>query len=155
MFLPCIDGGYDKKLWGDELWNQVQRNQQRRGAATEAIRFWPLSDAEAAGQGGSVLSGEYVREWSVVGQQMAEQGDNPNFTGKATLRSFWNDFNCRPMDFLDRINPTPLLWIMASQDVVCGPLEFTRGTYDRLQGPKEACVLEGEHLPQYFDPGFP
>ena len=44
---------------------------------------------------------------------------------------------------------------MATDDIVCGALEFTKEAYGTLQGPKEICVLEGEHLPQYFDPGFP
>lgn len=30
----------------------------------------------------------------------------------------------------------------------------TLGVYDGLEGPKEICVLEGERLPQSFDPGF-
>lgn len=154
MFLPCIDGKYDQGLWGDRLWEAVQRNRTQQNP-TESIRFWPLTDEDAVGKGGSVLSGDYVRDWSVVGQKMAEQGQNRSaFTGRLTYSSFWSDFNCRPMDFFDRITATPILWTMATQDIVCGPLDFTKGVYDKLKGPKELCILEGEHLPQYFDPGF-
>jgi uncharacterized protein len=157
MFLPCIDGAWDKSRWGDWLWDLVQRHRfQQSSLDSKVVGFWPLTDAEAAGNGGSVLSGDYVRDWSVVGQKMAEQGGNNSpFTGRLDLSSFWSDFNCRPSDFLDRISPTPVLWTMATQDVVCGPLDFTKGAYDKLQGPKEICILDGEHLPQYFDPGFP
>jgi uncharacterized protein len=156
MFLPCIDGAWDKSRWGEKLWEFVQHDRFQPGSTqTQSLTFWPLSDAEAAGTGGSVLSGSYVRDWSVVGQKMAAQGGNVPFTGQLTLSSFWNDFNTRPADCFDNIAPTPLLWIMATDDVVCGPLEFTEEIYDQLQGPKELCVLQGEHLPQYFDPGFP
>ena len=105
MFLPCIDGVYDRKVWGEGLWAKVQRNRQQQGAlvAADTIQFWPLSDAEAAGSGGSVLSGDYVREWSVVAQKIAEQGGDDRFSGSVTLRGFWNDFHCRPIDFLDRV----------------------------------------------------
>ncbi|KAF2727559.1 alpha/beta-hydrolase [Polyplosphaeria fusca] len=151
MFLPCIDGTYDRKIWGEWLWDAVKAN--RFAQSSETVAFWPLSDAEAAGTGGSVLSGYYVRDWSVNGLRMAEQGEN-NFTGRMTLSSYWSDYNLRPMDFLDRIAPTPVLWTMATNDVVCGPLEFTKGEYDKMKDPKDVCILEGEHLPQYFDPGF-
>lgn len=155
MFLPCTDGQYDKGLWGERLWEAVQTDRHELPIQQRmSIRFWPLTDEDAAGKSDSVLSGEYVRQWAVVAQKMAEQGGNKSFTGHLTLSSFWSDFNCRPMDFFDRIAPTPILWIMATQDIVCGPLEFTRKIFDKLQGPKEIHILEGEHLPQYFDPGF-
>jgi hypothetical protein len=154
MFLPCIDGNYDKGLWGDRLWDAVKANRfEQSGSEVKYIRFWPLSDIEAAGTGGSVLSGSYVRDWSANGQKMAEQGGN-KFTGRLTLSSFWSDYNTRPLDFFDRIAPTPILWTMATNDIVCGPLEFTKAEYEKLSGPKEICILEGEHLSQYFDPGF-
>lgn len=155
MFLPCIDGAWDKKAWGEPTWEAAKRHRyQGKLQDTETIRFWPLTDDEAAGAGGSVLSGAYVRDWSVVAQKMAEQGGNTSFSGHLTLASFWSDYNTRPLDFFDGIT-APVLWVMASEDVVCGPLEFTKGVYEKLTCPKEICVLEGEHLAQYFDPGFP
>lgn len=168
MFLPCIDGAWDKSRWGAAdvfsasvarapLWDAVQRNRfQGPSAATrnETVRFWPLTDSEAAGTGGAILSGDYIRQWSAVGQRMAEQGGNTHFTGELTLMSIWEDFATNPTVFFPMLT-TPLLWVMASDDVVCGPLEFTKKHFDSLKGPKELCVLEGEHLAQYFDPGFP
>src|SRR6201995_3023839 len=118
LFLPYIDGAWDKSRWGDWLWESVQRNRFEQSGVFQSVRFWPLTDSEAAGTGGSVLSGDYVRDWSVVGQKMAEQGGNTPFTGRLIFSSFWNDFNCRPSDFFDRIAPTPLLLIMAREDVV-------------------------------------
>jgi hypothetical protein len=44
---------------------------------------------------------------------------------------------------------------VATDDIVRGPLEFKKSAYDKLKAPKDICILEGEHLPQYFDPGFP
>jgi uncharacterized protein len=155
LFLPSIDGALDKGRWGESTWEAAQRHRfQGELEDGESLQFWPLTDAEAAGTGGSVLSGGYVRDWSVVGQTMAEQGGNTSFTGRLTLGSFWEDYNTRPMDYLGGIT-APLLWIMATDDVVCGPLEFTKGWYDKLECPKDICILEGEHLAQYFDPGFP
>jgi hypothetical protein len=118
------------------------------------LQFWPLTDDEAAGKGDSVLSGNYVRDWSIVAQKMAEQGGNMSFTGRLTLASFWEDFKTRSSDYFGAVT-TPVLWVMATDDVVCGPLEFTKGWYDKLQGPKEICILDGEHLAQYFGTGFP
>lgn len=159
MWLPCIDGAWDKQAWGSSLWDAVQRDRFRQSTpdTPQTIQFWPLTDDEAAGKGNSVLSGEYVRQWSSVAQSMTvspSSGGKPSFTGKLTLSSFWDDFNTRPLDYFDKIAPAPLLWVMATEDVVCGPLEVTRGEYEKLLGPKEICVLEGEHLPQYFGGGF-
>ena len=76
------------------------------------MRFWPLTATEAAGTGGFVLSGTYVRDWSLVAQRMAAQGGNAAFTGEITLMSVWGDFAARPADFFDVIVPTPLLWVV-------------------------------------------
>ena len=92
--------------------------------------------------------------------------DLPSF--KPTLDEFYqqcltlglNVLTCLAMamelgdNFFDKIT-APTLWIMATEDVVCGPLEFTKHWYEKLACPKSLCVLEGEHLAQYFDPGFP
>jgi uncharacterized protein len=155
MFLPCIDGAWDKRRWGEWTWEEVQRHRfQGKLADEESVQFWPLTDEDAAGKGASVLSGDSVRDWSVNGQRMAEQGGNKSFTGRLTLASIWEDYKTRPADFFPAIK-APVLWVMATNDVVCGPLEFTREWYDKLECPKEICILEGGHLPQYFNPGFP
>jgi hypothetical protein len=152
MYLPCIDGAWDKSRWGQQTWEAAQRDRYSH-QDTEYLQFWPLTAEHAAGSGGSVLSGDYVHQWSVVAQQMARQGGNDTFDGRLTLSSFWSDFHTRPTDYFDKITG-PVLWVMATEDVVCGPLEFTKGWYGNLKGEKEICVLEGEHLPQYFDAGF-
>ncbi|KAH8649862.1 Alpha/Beta hydrolase protein [Xylariales sp. PMI_506] len=155
MFMPCIDGAWDKSRWDDWTWEAVQRHRvEGKLADGESVQFWPLTDDEAAGKGGSVLSGNYVRDWSVVGREMAVAAGNTSFTGRLTLAGIRDNFNTRPSDFFHAIT-APVLWVMATNDVVCGPLDFTRGWYDKLQCPKEICILEGEHLSQYFDPGFP
>lgn len=154
MFLPCIDGAWDKSRWGDWVYNMAQRNRfQQRSLDPKALKFWPLTEADAVGTSGSVLSGDYVRDWSVNGRKMAEQGEN-TFTGQLTVLSFWSDFNTRPLDYFDRLE-CAVLWMMATDDVVCGPLDWTKREYEKLKCPKDICILEGEHLPQYFDPGFP
>ena len=91
-------------------------------------------------------------DWSVVAQKMAEQGGN--FSGRLTLASFWEDFHTRPCDFFGAIT-APILWVMATEDVVCGPLDFTKEWYEKLPCPTQICILEGEHLAQYFDTVFP
>jgi hypothetical protein len=155
MFLPCVDGAWDKSRWGDKIWQEAKRHRfERKLEDGESAQFWPLTDDEAAGRGGSVLSGDYVRNWSIVAKRMSEQGDNPHFDGSVTLESFWSDFNTRPSDSFDSIS-CPVLWVMATEDIVCGPLDFTKRLFDKLAAPKDICVLEGEHLAQYFDPGFP
>ena len=154
MFLPCIDGFYDRELWGNGLSDKVWRNRRQPGAASETIKFWPLTDSEAIGRGSSVLSGQYVKDWAKVALKMAKLGGNETFTGHVSLKGFWNDFNCRPVDFLAKIARTPVLWIMATNDIVCGPLEVTKAVFDELKCPKEICLLEGEHLPQYFGEGY-
>ncbi|KAF7536659.1 hypothetical protein G7054_g4373 [Neopestalotiopsis clavispora] len=106
MFLPCIDGAWDKSRWGEEIWNAAKRHRyQGKLSDGESVPFWPLTDDQAAGIGSdrSVLSGDYVRDWSVVAQTMAEQGGNTAFTGRLTLASFWEDFNTRPTDWFATI----------------------------------------------------
>ncbi|KAH8901564.1 alpha/beta-hydrolase [Thozetella sp. PMI_491] len=155
MFLPCIDGSWDKSRWGERTWKEVQRHRvQGKLADGESVQFWPLTDEDAAGKGLSVLSGDCVRDWSANGQKMADQGGNKSFTGRVTLASIWEDYKTRPAAFFHAIK-APVLWVMATDDVVCGPLEFTMEWYDKLGCQKEICILKGEHLPQYFDPGFP
>ena len=153
MFLPCIDGAWDRNLWGEELWARVQ-NDRFSAKGDASIKFWPLTDGEAAGKEGSVLSGDYVRDWSVVAGTMASQAKNA-FSGRLTLQSFWKDFNCRPMDVFDRIAPTPVLWIMASNDVVCGPLEFTKGFMRSFRARKNCAYWRASICRSISTLGFP
>jgi uncharacterized protein len=118
------------------------------------VQFWPLTEEDAQPNNDTtILSGEYVRQWSLIANRMASAQCN-TFTGRLTISSFWSDFNTRPMDVFDLIAPTPILWVMCTNDVVCGSLEFTKGVFEKLEGPKQIEVLDGEHLPQYFEPGL-
>jgi uncharacterized protein len=158
MWLPCVDGAWDRGVWGDKLGDKVTQNRRQPGGGSETIAFWPITDDDAAGKdpagASSVLSGQFVRDWAVNGRKMTRLAGNDDFDGQVTLRGFWNDFTCRPRDYLIKIEKTPVLWMMATDDIVCGPLEFTQGIYDTMKCPKELCIIEGTHLPQYFGPGF-
>jgi pimeloyl-ACP methyl ester carboxylesterase len=154
MFLPCIDGAWDKSRWGQIFVQQHSVIVSRETSWTGRVSSFGHSEDEASGKGDSMLSRVYMRDWAVNARAIAEQGGNNSFTWCLSVRSFWDDFNTRPTDSFNAIK-VPLLWVMATNDMVCGPLEFTMEWYNKLQCPKELCILEGEHLAQYFDPGSP
>ena len=69
------------------------------------------------------------------------------YKNECTLRSLDNFALYEPGDYVGRVSPTPLLFIVAKNDTRC-PTEDQIAAYERAKEPKKLVMLEGGH----FDP---
>ncbi|KAK9422910.1 putative AB hydrolase-1 domain-containing protein [Seiridium unicorne] len=130
----------------------TQNNIRKAGFATssrqdvmdvETLQFWPLEADEAAGKGGSVLSPNYERDWPIIVKKMADRDGNISSNNRLTMASFWEVYKARLTDVFSIIRAS-LLWVTVTEDIVCEPLDFTKGRFDKLECPEEICVIQGD-----------
>lgn len=76
----------------------------------------------------------------------------PAWRNEITLRSVEMLGEYVPADFIEKIGPTPLLMLPASDDVLC-PTELALAAYERAREPKRLEILPGGHFDVYLD-GF-
>lgn len=103
-------------------------------------------DARARGEPPALtkaaLPGSETEEWALLSDT---QGVYPN---ALTLRSLELLRTYEPIDFVPRIAPTPLLMIVADQDVQT-PVAWQLEAFDKAAGPKLLVTLTGRHYDPY------
>jgi fermentation-respiration switch protein FrsA (DUF1100 family) len=72
---------------------------------------------------------------------------------KLTIRSLWLRLEYDALSFVDRVSPTPMLMIVATDDSIT-PTSIALRTFDRALEPKKLVMIEGHHYQPYLD-GFP
>jgi fermentation-respiration switch protein FrsA (DUF1100 family) len=77
----------------------------------------------------------------------------PNWKNELTARSLEMATEYEPGSYISRIAPTPLLMIVASDDVVA-PYQLALDAYAEAREPKEIRVIAGGHFDAYTGPGF-
>jgi uncharacterized protein len=77
----------------------------------------------------------------------------PNWKNELTARSLEMATEYEPGSYISRIAPTPLLMIVAAEDVVA-PYQLALDTYEDAREPKEIRVIAGGHFAPYEGPGF-
>ena len=82
-------------------------------------------------------------EWM---QREAEK--TPHWINELTLQTVGKTIEFEPGDYLPRIGTTPLLMIVADDDVIT-PTELTLQAYNRVEGPKQLIRLAGDHFCVY------
>ena len=70
------------------------------------------------------------------------------YKNECTLRSLDNFALYEPGDYVGRVSPTPLLFIVAKNDTRC-PTEDQIAAYERAREPKKLHMLEGGHFDPY------
>ena len=158
LTMPHIDGQFDYDNWPAEFRQYAlshRYNQKMSGQPShihidvpDYFHFWPLDSAH----GKAFLSGDFILAWAKGAEQLARAANNP-FTNQVTTSSLWNTFKARPKDYLDRIE-RPVLWVVADDDHVTGPITAAKEAYGKIKGEKEMVVLNGDHLPAYFGREF-
>lgn len=77
----------------------------------------------------------------------------PNWKNEMTARSLEMLTEYEPGSWISRIAPTPLLMIVAGDDVVA-PFELALDAYEDAREPKQIMVTPGGHFDAYSGPGF-
>jgi pimeloyl-ACP methyl ester carboxylesterase len=77
----------------------------------------------------------------------------PSWRNEITLRSVEMLGEYEPQAWIHRISPTPLLMIVAENDVVA-PSELAFEAYERAREPKQLVIAPGGHFGAYTGPGF-
>jgi hypothetical protein len=77
----------------------------------------------------------------------------PNWKNELTARSLEMAAEFEVGSYISRIAPTPLLMIVAADDVVA-PFQLALDAYQEAREPKEIRVIQGGHFVPYDGPGF-
>lgn len=77
----------------------------------------------------------------------------PNWKNELTTRTMEMATEYEPGVYISRIAPTPLLMIVAADDVVA-PTQLALDVFEEAREPKEIRVIPGGHFDAYEGPGF-
>ena len=107
----------------------------------------PVVTADPAGQAALPTADSY--EW------FTKTGSNraPSWKNEVTVRTVEMLMEYEPGSYVERINPTPLLMIIAAGDHLAVADEAF-ATYNRALEPKKLVILPGGHFDAYVGPGF-
>lgn len=78
------------------------------------------------------------------------ESNPPSFEKKMTLLSAERARDYDPVQFIDRISPTPLLMIVADDDTVTGT-DLSLKAFERALPPKELVLFKGAHWSPYVE----
>ena len=107
----------------------------------------PVVTADPAGQAALPTADSY--EWfTKTGSTRA-----PSWKNEVTVRTVEMLMEYEPGSYVERINPTPLLMIIAAGDHLAVADEAF-ATYNRALEPKKLVILPGGHFDAYVGPGF-
>ena len=72
----------------------------------------------------------------------------PQWKNEVTLRSVENSGEYTPVNYIDQISPTPLLFIVAKVDTV-NTTDLALQAFKKALPPKEIILIEGDHFDPY------
>ena len=76
------------------------------------------------------------------------QQDRLNWENKVTLRSLDFRLEYEAMPFVGRLSPTPLLMIIADNDIIA-PTDIALRAFEQALEPKKIVLLQGDHYVPY------
>jgi hypothetical protein len=76
-----------------------------------------------------------------------------NWKNQITMESLEINMEYAPTAYIRLITPTPLLMIIANDDIVC-PVEQQKKAYEQAKEPKKLTVVKGGHFDIYREDGF-
>jgi fermentation-respiration switch protein FrsA (DUF1100 family) len=106
----------------------------------------PVGSADPTGD--AVLPSKGTWDYLQFAQETA-----PEWRNEVTLRSVENLFCYEPAAFIDRIGPTPLLMVLASEDEDC-PTDEQLAAYNKALEPKKVVIVDGDHYSVYGERHF-
>jgi len=75
----------------------------------------------------------------------------PNWVNKITVESLETHIMYQPISVIERVSPTPLLMIIASDDIIT-PTSAQKEAFEHAQEPKKLVVVQGRHFDAYNGP---
>lgn len=78
----------------------------------------------------------------------------PSWLNKVTVRSIEDSLDYDPTQYIHLIAPTPLMMIVADDDVIT-PTALEKEAFSRAKEPKKLVVVPGGHFEAYQGPKFP
>jgi fermentation-respiration switch protein FrsA (DUF1100 family) len=138
-----FQGMKPEALAGRSAWLAQNRAEQYTKGT---VNYFPVVAAE--GQP-AVLPQKESYEWfTETAKQRA-----PNWKNQVTVDSLEINAEYAPTAYIHLISPTPLLMIIASDDIVT-PTEAEKQAFERAREPKKLIVVKGRHFDAYQGPGF-
>lgn len=155
--MPSQSGEYDWNNWPRYLHDKHDETrlagQDGSIAKADFWRFWPVSEADRAGKGESMLSDDVSYNWARGAFDLTKQGGN-KFDNKVAITSLHSIYRARPGVYFKEISPTPVLFLAATDDPVATAYDSQLKTYNSMGEPKEFVTLDGQHLANYFGDQF-
>jgi len=128
---------------GTQAWLAADRAEEY---TTGKINYLPVVDEQGKP---SALPTQDSYEWFIkTGQTRAPKWQNRN-----TVRSLELALEYNPGANIHLISPTPLLMVVAQQDVLT-PTDLAIEAYGRARDPKQLVILSGGHFDAYTGAGF-
>jgi fermentation-respiration switch protein FrsA (DUF1100 family) len=77
----------------------------------------------------------------------------PSWKNQVTMESIDINTEYAPAAYIHRISPTPLLMLVASNDITC-PVESQKKAFEQAKEPKKLVVIKGGHFDVYREPAL-
>lgn len=136
-----------RKLTPEELAARFSRfaDNRKDEYAKGRINYFPVVAPEGRP---STMPQKGSYEFFMEGSKRAK-----NWRNQVTMESLEISMEYAPTAYIHLIAPTPLLMIIASNDIVC-PVEQQKKAYEQAKEPKKLTIVTGGHFDVYRDEGF-
>jgi hypothetical protein len=118
--------------------------QNRLDKANGKVNYFPA----VAKEGEPGVMGQEAYDW-FMGNDVEKRA--PTYRNQVTVESLEIGMNYDPTATLHLISPTPLLMIIASDDIIT-PTELEKKAFERAKEPKKLVVVPGRHFDAYDGP---
>jgi len=142
---------------GLDSWDLVRRNVT--GTQWDGMFAWFAQDRKeryttgkinyipvVAAEGPSSLPQKEALEWFTRAAQLA-----PRWENRVTVETLERSLELSPGAQIQRISPTPLLMIVADEDIIT-PTDQALAAYERALQPKQLVIVPGRHFDAYEGP---
>ncbi|WP_338088253.1 alpha/beta hydrolase [Neobacillus citreus] len=100
--------------------------------------------AETTDEQGIYQNEEAVKWYLKAGKR------SPNWRNEVTIRSIDLSRSYEPGKYFSMISPTPLLILVAADDIVT-PTDLTLAAYEEAREPKKLVIIDGHHFTPYIE----
>lgn len=152
---PMISGSNDVQNFSPEImqtaWKDRVENVGNHTSEPTYSQLWPVDKTMALAKDGtqSILNGEQIWDFASGCEQRSNVAGT-EWSKKITAQSFYHISRVEPEDYIHRIAPRPLLYLVAATDVLTGTVERHREMFARAGQPKEFGVIDEHHLATYM-----
>ena len=158
LVMPFTSGAMDAANWPpgllDRAWQDREKRRKDNDADEPYVQVWDNSSSDALGPRGSIpLHGSVAYEF-ISGAERLSKAANTPWENNITLSSFHSIAAVEPRDYISKIAPRALLYLVAVEDAISGPYEAQRECFERAGEPKEFVTMRDHHIGNYFGDSF-